>query len=298
MDRSFRPYLAELIGTFAVVFVSAGAVCVTYLVPVLWQAPSATNEALAVVTPQPSLLAIALAAGLIYAGALAATLPYSDGYLNPAVPFALWVFKRIDSGKTIGLIFVQLLGAAAAGGALRAIFWFREDMLTAISMATPHVNLRAFDVAGPNLRVLATAIGLEMVLTFILTFLIFALLIDPRATRFIGHAGRRLACLWLGLALAAATFAAFPLTGAALNPARWFGTVVWEMTITPLQLQHPFRDQVVYWFGPILGALVAGALYTYVILPEEEDHAVTTTPAPTPAKAASSATLFRSKSKK
>ena len=38
---------------------------------------------------------LALAAGLIYAGALAVVLPVSKGYLNPALTIMLWVFKKM-----------------------------------------------------------------------------------------------------------------------------------------------------------------------------------------------------------
>src|SRR5437879_4749713 len=101
MNQNMRPYLAELIGTFALVFVGAAAVCGNQLGLMTGQ-------------PQPHLLGIALAQGLVFAAALAAVLPFSDGYLNPAITLILWVYKRLDGGKTIGLIFVQLLGAAVA----------------------------------------------------------------------------------------------------------------------------------------------------------------------------------------
>ena len=96
--------------------------------------------------------------------------------------------------------------------------------------------------------------------------------------------------------LTAATLVGTPLTGAALNPARWFGTVIWEMSIESLQAQGPFRDQVIFWFGPIAGALLAGLVYTTVLLPEAEGHGHGHGPAPaTKAHAGAAPTLFRSK---
>ena len=62
MDKNLRPYMAELLGTFAVVFVSTATVCVE------WAGHKAG---------QPAPVGIALAYGLIYAAGLAATVPIS-----------------------------------------------------------------------------------------------------------------------------------------------------------------------------------------------------------------------------
>ena len=48
-----------------------------------------------------------------------------------------------------------------------------------------------------------------------------------------------------------------PLTGAAMNPARWFG---------PAVVAQFFDNWYVYWIGPFLGAIVAGLLYANVFL--------------------------------
>ncbi len=60
---------------------------------------------------------------------------------------------------------------------------------------------------------------------------------------------------------------AFPLTGAALNPARWFGPVVCD-AVTGASNQ-PWSDFLVYLAGPILGALLAG-LFCARVLPAPE----------------------------
>src|SRR5437867_3502463 len=48
-----------------------------------------------------------------------------------------------------------------------------------------------------------------------------------------------------------------PLTGAAMNPARWFG---------PAIVAQFFDNWYVYWIGPFIGAIVAGLLYANVFL--------------------------------
>ncbi len=293
MEKSLRPYLAELIGTFAFVFVSAGAACMFYLAAIAWVPPSPPSYL--VVQPQLGLVGLALATGLIYAVALAATLSPFTGYLNPVLPLTLWVFKKMDTGRAFALIGVQLVGAVAAGGLLRLIFSFRDDILTAARMGTPHVNVRMFDKAGITPTVLLSGVGFELVLTFILTFVIFATLVEGKTSRWIVQWGKRWGSLWVGLTLVAATLIGFDFTGAALNPARWFGTVVWEKTIPSLDLLHPFDDQVVYWFGPIAGALLAGLVYLMVLTPSESEHAAATAAASAKVPTGAGATLFRSK---
>jgi MIP family channel proteins len=280
MDKNLRGYLAELFGTFAVVFLSAGAVCVNQV---------------AIITDHPDLrlgvIGIALAYGLAYAAALAATQHLSSGYLNPAITLMLWVFKRLDGAKTAALIFVQLLGAAMAGGVLRLVY--NNLVLGNARFGTPHLNLQAFDVSGITAAVLLKGVLIECCLTFILTFVIYGTIIDPRATRLLGTWGKRLLGVWVGLALVAMTLAAYAYTGASVNPARWFGPWIWEGTVPQLQTRVP--DHVVYWFGPIAGALLAGVVYNLLILPAEEEHAAAATTTGSKVAAGAGATLFRSK---
>jgi glycerol uptake facilitator-like aquaporin len=119
-----------------------------------------------------------------------------------------------------------------------------------------------------GLGMLAGGIGLEMALTFVLTFAIFAMLIDRRVVERLKS--QRWPCVWVGVVLAACTLVGFNLTGAAMNPARWLGPAIWQSTVTSLHTLGPFQDHVVYWFGPAAGALIAAMLYSALILPEEE----------------------------
>ncbi|HXG10958.1 MAG TPA: aquaporin [Gemmataceae bacterium] len=246
MDTSPRTYLAELIGTFTLVFLGAGVVCTSKLAELSGQY-------------QPYLVGIALTQGAILAAALTATLNVSGGYLNPAVTLTLWVYKRLAGGRAFGLVVAQVLGALLAGLLLRITF--REDVLQEARLGTPHLFLPVFGGQPnepPRLAMVLSGIGIELVLTFILTFAIFGTVIDPRAPRLGG--------LGVGLALTACVLVGFDLTGAAANPARWLGPVVWEATV---RSEGAFHDHAVYWIGPTLGALLAGGLYTALILPPE-----------------------------
>jgi glycerol uptake facilitator protein len=259
-----RGVAAELLGTFAVVYFGAGAVCVNFLTTAANQTPATAG----VTALQPGLVGIALTQGLIVAAALAVTVRLSGGFLNPAVTLMLWVFNRLDNKRTGLFLLAQLAGAVLAGGCLR--FTFADDVLKAARLGTPHLQPLAF----PDLATAAIIAGTaaELVLTFFLVFAIFGMSTE-------GSDPSR-AALPAGLVLVAGALVLGPLTGAAANPARWLGTVVWEQMLGG----SPWNDTFVYLAGPILGAL-AGGLVTFRFLLNESPlgEPALTNKAPAPA---------------
>jgi aquaporin TIP len=243
MDKSLRSFVAELVGTFLFVFFGAGAICVSDL-------PLAAEE--------PRLLTslIALAQGMLLLVALAATLHVSGGFLNPAVVPVLYIFKRIDLGRAVGYVAVQVLGAVLAGLFLHLLF--TDEVFRA---GVPHLNLAAFGANPVASRLLLTGAGVEFALTFLLTFAIFGTVLDPRAPRMAG--------LGVGLALAVGTFFGFPLTGASANPARWLGLAIWG---GPRAAGSVWDDVSIYVIAPAAGALLAGVVYGFLILPPRSER--------------------------
>jgi aquaporin Z len=244
MDNPLRCYLADAVGSFIVVFIGAGTVC----------AASVTSE------PQPwSALvpAVALAQGCAFAFALVLSARFGGGCVNPALTIMMWVCRRFDFSRAAGLVVAQLLGAALAGLAVRLLF--PEDALFRARLATPHLQGYLIAPDGVTLAGLGAGVALEAVLTFIVAFAVFTTLLDPRVIRPGGLGG--------GLTLTGAILVAYPLTGAALNPARWFGPALWQMTVPSLSATPLFTDHAVYWAGPIVGALAAGVLYSAALLP-------------------------------
>ncbi len=249
-----RAFIAEFAGTFAWVFISAAAVVADAVAPI-------------VNVPRIGPVGIALVAGFSYAGLLAATVPISGGFVNPAITLAMWVFHRLDSGRALVLAAVQFAGAAVGGLAIRALLNLRQDAIISSRLGTPHLNLDAFGVSRVGPSVLIEGIGIEAVLSFTLVFVLLAVYYDPRTNRLLGGFARRWANVVVGLLLTAEVLVAGPLTGAATNPARWFGTVIWEFTVPELEARRPLTDHAVYWVGPTVGALLAGIIYHYLILP-------------------------------
>jgi glycerol uptake facilitator-like aquaporin len=241
MDNNVRANLAELVGTFLFVFFTAGMACAIHL----------TGE------PRLDVMGVALASGAALAVALTASSHVSQGCLNPAIALTLWVYKRLDGRRMLTLVAMQLLGALLAGLVLR--FSFNENVLRLAQAGAPHVT-DAFRVDHVvTVKGYLSGLGVEVILTCLLTLAVFATLFDPRSPKMGG--------LGAGLAQVAVVLFGYRLTGGSANPARWFGTIVWEMT---LQKDGALADHAAFWAGPILGALLAGLLYTAVFQPAEK----------------------------
>lgn len=242
MDSNLRRGLvAEFLGTFAVVYFSVGVVCVNALTtPASAAAPPALQPG------QPGLAGIAWTHGLIFAAALAVTLPLSTGFLNPAITLMLWVFNRIDNQRTGLLLATQLAASVAAATCLR--FTIDDSVLRDCRMGSPHLNVAAFPSLTTSAIVAGTAA--ELLLTFFLIFAIFGIAGDT--------ADKTRLALPAGMVLVAGTVVLGPLTGAAANPARWFGPVLWEQLLPDRTGPSPWGDTFVFLAGPIVGALVSG----------------------------------------
>ena len=191
MAGNLKAFLAEFVGTFALVFVSAGAVC----------ADAVTGGRL-------GLTGIALAYGLALAAMSLTFGRACGGQFNPAITAALLLNRRMNLIRGVLFVAAQLLGAALAGILLRAALHTHEELLTAAPF------LGACDM-GSGVGFKAGTL-LEAVATFFLACASMA----PGDSR--GGGGQAAG----GCVLAAAVLVLGPLTGAALNPARAFGPAV------------------------------------------------------------------------
>jgi glycerol uptake facilitator-like aquaporin len=237
--KLLRACLMEFVGTFGLVYFAAGVVLVNQLTTPLGQ-----QTGLSPLTDhQPGLLGIALGYGLILTALLSITVPRSEGYLNPAIALMLWVFGRLETRKMISLVAVQLAASLLAAGLLRLTF--DTPIVESVRAATPHLNPQAY----PDYRQLTwmTGTGIELVLTFFLVLAIFGTAKDAPAP-----------AITAGLVVTVGVLVAYPLTGAAFNPARWFGPCCWEAQLGGTGGRSPWADMVVYVAGPILGSLLAG----------------------------------------
>ncbi|MEX0629776.1 MAG: aquaporin [Chloroflexota bacterium] len=187
--------------------------------------------------PAATLLVVALAHGVVLAVLVSSLGAVSGGHFNPAVTLGLWVAGKIDTAKGAAYVVAQLLGGAAAGFALA---WIFADVGPAVPALGQGVDV-------------VTGIALEAVMTAVLLLAVFGTAVDPR--------GPKVGGLAIGLAVAADILFGGTLTGAAMNPARWFG---------PALAAGAFDNWYVWWIGPFLGAIVAALLYRYLLAPPAE----------------------------
>jgi aquaporin Z len=181
---ALRRGVAELIGTFALIFVGMGSI---------------------VFAGQGSgLVGVALAHGLTIAVMASAVGHISGGHFNPAVTFGFLVTRRIVPSLAAVYWAAQLAGAVLGALALRATFPEEANLDSGVPVLNETIG------AGSGLV-------LEAILTFFLVWVIFATAADP------GGAFKSIAGLAIGLTITIDILAAGPLTGAAMNPARALG---------------------------------------------------------------------------
>jgi MIP family channel proteins len=188
------------------------------------------------------LLNVAVAHGVVLAAMVSATMAISGGHLNPAVTAGLLVARRINVRTALTYIAAQLAAAVLAALLLKLVT--PASIARADLLGTPTVGLNV---------TFARAVAFELVLTFFLVSTVFGTCVHPQAPKIGGLA--------IGMALLVGILAAGPISGGALNPARAFG---------PALVTGTWAGQAVYWIGPLLGGILAGLLWEYVLLPERE----------------------------
>lgn len=215
---SLKPLVAEFIGTFTLIFIGVGSIAADYITG-----------------GKVGLTGIALAHGLAIAVMVSATAAVSGGHLNPAVTVGLWFAQKIDTQKAVGYVIAQCAGAIFAALLIKGAV--PASVLNAVGMGTPALGSGISANAG-----LLT----EIILTFFLVFVVYGTAVDARAPKVGG--------LFIGLTVALDILMGGPISGAAMNPARYIG---------PALLGGGLENWWIYWVGPICGGLLAAAVYKY-----------------------------------
>ena len=223
----WNAYLAEALGTFMFFFIGIGA-----------------GYAVADYVDQGAagVIIVAFAHGLALLVMVSALGAISGGHFNPAVTFGLWVAGKIDTVRSAGYITAQLIAAVLA--AALAFYVFSDRVGIESSMAVPAL--------GDGIDVIR-GIVVEAVITMVLLTAVFGTAVDKRGPKIGGIA--------IGLAVVGGILMAANLTGAAINPARWFG---------PALVAMQWQNAVVWIIGPLLGAGIVAVVYRYLFLPEAD----------------------------
>jgi aquaporin Z len=167
--------------------------------------------------------------------------PVSGGQFNPAVTVGLWLVGRVRTIEGIRIIVAQVLGAVAAGAILKVAFSGFDAGDTPWSIGGGGTVFIANGLS------FLTAISIEAILTAVLVYTVLLATADTRAPR--------LGALLVGGVITANILIGGLLTGAAMNPARWFG---------PALAFGDLSAAAVYIVGPLIGAVVAALSVRYL----------------------------------
>jgi aquaporin NIP len=186
------PYLAEFLGTFALVFAGPGAAAVNV----------ASDGAVGQV-------GVGLSFGLIVMAMIFAFGHISGAHINPAISVAFFALRRIDAVKLAGYVACQLAGATLAAIAIIAIVGSEGDAGATV----------------PSIGGVDGAFWSELILTFFLGLVVLIVATDSRAQG-------SMAAIAIGGYVAMAATGWGPVAGASMNPARSFGPAlaanVWD----------------------------------------------------------------------
>jgi glycerol uptake facilitator protein len=255
--------VAELIGTFMLVFFGVGSV-----------------QAAVIAGAQTGIWQVAVVWGIGIALAIYATGAISGAHLNPSVTIAMATFRGFPWRKAVPYILSQLGGAVLGALVLYALFHAQiaafeaakgivrggqgsEASAMVFGEYFPNPGVAASNPAFKDVSMLAAMLA-EAVGTAVLAFAIF-FLTDERNK---GRPDGRLAPLFIGLTVSLLISILAPLSQAGFNPARDFGPRVvaffagWGSVAIPGPRGGFFT---VYILSPVIGALAGGAIYKYLL---------------------------------
>jgi MIP family channel proteins len=244
-ERGLSAYLAELIGTFLLVFFITSVV--TLFVSTGSQAQFGSDYAV-----------VGFVQGLTLFGVICMFGVVSGGHFNPAVTLAAATIKRISPLDAVIYILAQLSGAVL--GAL-----LTKGLLLDEGRAT---NYGAGEISGLLSGNFAGAV-VEGIGVFALVLVILSVVFSKKSLKDWGP-------LAIGTTFVFLVMVGGPLTGACYNPARWFGAAL---------VGNEWGGVWPYLVGPIVGSLLAVGVWRFVIeaggpAPSEPPQRTTASAAP------------------
>jgi aquaporin Z len=234
-----KKYLAELIGTFILVFGGCGAA-------VFSANFSATASHLNI-----GFLGVALAFGLTVLGCAYALGPISGCHLNPAVTIGLAVGKRFAWREAPAYIVAQVVGAVVAAGMLLVLLQAGPG---GYDPSVGGLAANGYAEHSPGGYSMVAGLLGEILLTFIFLTVILGATAKKAAGGFAG--------IPIGLTLTLVHLVGIPLTNLSVNPARSTGPALFVGGWAIAQLW-------LFWLAPLIGAALAGFV-SNVLQSEEE----------------------------
>ncbi|CAN5641829.1 aquaporin Z [soil metagenome] len=175
----------------------------------------------------------------------------SGAHFNPAVTIGLWAGKRFPASEILPYIISQVIGAIVGAGILYVIASGKAGFSTAGGFAS-----NGFGDNSPGKYALVACLVTEVVMTF------FFLIIILGSTH--NRAPKGFAPIAIGLGLTLIHLISIPVTNTSVNPARSTGPALFVGGWAIYQLW-------LFWVAPILGAILAGFFYSWLIGDEKNE---------------------------
>ncbi|WP_068546895.1 aquaporin Z [Thalassotalea crassostreae] len=177
------------------------------------------------------------------------TMAYAIGHvsgchLNPAVSFGLWSGGRFPANELLPYIGAQVIGGIAGAAVLYSIASGAPGFDVAGGFAS-----NGYGAHSPESYSMVAVLIAEVVMTFMFLMVILGAT-DKRAP-----AG--FAPIAIGLCLTLIHLITIPVSNTSVNPARSTGVAVFVGDWATAQLW-------LFWVAPIVGALLAGKVYSWV----------------------------------
>lgn len=224
-----RKYLAEFIGTFALVLVGCGSAVIagSYI----------------------GFMGIAFAFGLTVLAMCYAVGPISGCHINPAISVGMLVAGRQKPRDTVFYVIFQCVGAIAAAAVLAVIAGGKEGY----TVAAGGLGQNGYGVHSPAGYSMAAAFIAELVLTMLFLLVIFGSTSKAAPAGFAGLA--------IGLSLVLIHLVGIPITGTSVNPARSLGPAL-------LVGGDALGQLWLFIVAPLAGAILAAVIWRFVLEPK------------------------------
>jgi len=229
--EDYKKYLAELLGTFVLVFIGCGSAVIA--------------------GGHIGFLGISFAFGLAVLAMVYAIGGISGCHINPAITIAMLVAGKMKGKDAVLYIVAQCIGAVIGAALLLGV----ASGLESYDIADNGLGQNGYDDESPTGYAMGACFLAEVILTMFFLLVVFG---STSKTAPAGFAG-----LSIGLSLTMIHLVGIPITGTSVNPARSLGPAVFVGGEALSQLW-------LFWVAPIIGGVIAAVIWKFVLEREEK----------------------------
>ena len=227
--KPMRPYLAELIGTFVLVFGGVGSAVLA--------------------GPHIGFMGVSLAFGLSLLAMVYTIGPISGCHINPAVTLGVLLAKKIGAKDAAIYVIAQCAGSILASA---CILFLAKGTPNGYNPAISGMGANGFGLHSPDGYALGACFLAEVILTM---FLVLTVLGATHVAAPVGFAG-----IAIGLVLTLIHLVGIPITNTSVNPARSLGPALFVGGWALEQLW-------LFIVAPLAGAVVAALVWKVIEAP-------------------------------